>query len=225
MTPEDRGTRSARGAVADLHGPCRASHADSPTGRSGKRFRSAGARQSGLEGAWPAFLEPTTATRRRRRCLLVLALCLAAMLIGCGSAALPAPSTSTGPFSRAANRLCAAAGAQVTALPPPTPSTFFDFASRQRKIVDALVAHLKTLRPPAPQRHHFDAFIRITQAQTATAGAMVGALHSRRLPAARALLRRLSVEGPASNKEAAAIGLTECAKNYAPAKSGTALTA
>lgn len=114
-----------------------------------------------------------------------------------------------------------AAGAQITALPPLTPSSFFDVVTQQRTIA----AHLKTLRPPASQRRHFEAFIRSTHAQATTAGAVLRALRSRHIPAARALLKRLSIEGPVSNKEAAAIGLTACAKNYAPAKPGTAPTA
>lgn len=91
--------------------------------------------------------------------------------------ASPAKPAQTGPsFDRTANRLCADAGAKITALPPLGKGNFLSQVRYEQGLLRGLVAHLKPLRPPAVKRRGFERFLRDTAAQADIIDGVISAL-------------------------------------------------
>ncbi len=136
--------------------------------------------------------------------------------------AAPASPAKQGDFERAANRLCADAGAKVGALPPLAKSNFLPQVRYEQGLIRSLIARLRPLHPPPGKRRGFARFLSDTSAQPVIIDGAIAALRSRRAHEARVLLKRLAAKGESSDRAAASIGLADCARDYSPVPHPTA---
>jgi hypothetical protein len=144
----------------------------------------------------------------RRRASLV-ALVLASTLSACGSSR---PSTTArAAFVARADAICASGIRKAQRLTPPKSATeLLPFIEQAETIVHGILTELRTVTPPARSRAAYTKFLATAEQETKTLSVAATALRSHNLSLAKSALA--SLKSNTSNAEAAALGLSECAR-------------
>jgi hypothetical protein len=130
---------------------------------------------------------------------------------GIAGAATTKPSPS---FVTRANAVCAAAGAKVNQLPAPTDQTALADLKASRTIITKLVSQLKAIKPPPKHAKGYAKFIASTKEQATLLGETLTAYNADQGSKITKLADEVEAITTKGNEEAAALGLTACAKNY-----------
>jgi hypothetical protein len=134
----------------------------------------------------------------------------AATLSACGSSGTSTTATRA-EFVARANAICASSEKKASQLKAPTSAAnLLPFAEQARSIVDELLTQLEGVTPPSGSRAAYGRFLATAGRETQEIGRLVTALHSHDVNGAKAALGALNSN--ASNAEAKALGLTECAR-------------
>ena len=150
----------------------------------------------------------------------VVGLIAAAAVAGCGGSS--SSTSSSADFVAQGNAICKKSNAQVAAIPKPQTTndltTYFD---KVVPIVDSAFAQLKGLTPPSDQQAAFDAWIASGQKEQDLIDQAKTAADSGDSAKAIALAKAEGKLNTANSAQAAALGLSECAKNSSSGSSGS----
>jgi hypothetical protein len=151
-----------------------------------------------------------TLTSRRAS---VVALVLASTLSACGSSR---PSTTArAAFVARADAVCASGIRKAQRLTPPkSPSELLPFIEQAETIVHRILTELQTVTPPAGSRAAYIKFLATAEQETKTLRVAVTALRGHNFSLAKSALA--SLNSNTSNAEAAALGLSQCARTATP---------
>jgi hypothetical protein len=152
-----------------------------------------------------------------------------AMILATGSGVADAASTTASPgFASSADAACLAAGAKVVALPVVAPDTVVGDLQATKKIVTKLVSQLKAIKAPAKKAKAYAAFIATNREQATILAETIAAFKANQHAKLVKLGDDGDVVGRRSDKQAKALGLPGCARDFNPAgqttPSGTTTT-
>ncbi|HWH10065.1 MAG TPA: hypothetical protein VG165_02985 [Solirubrobacteraceae bacterium] len=150
-------------------------------------------------------------SRARRAASITLVVAISAGLAAQAGAATPASFTSR------ANKVCAAAGAKVVALPAPTATTVLPDLRANGAIITKLVSQLKAIKPPAKLAKAYAAFIASTKRQGTILSETLAAVAADQASKIPQLSAEAQTVGKRSDTQAKALKLSACAKDYSPA--------
>jgi hypothetical protein len=141
---------------------------------------------------------------------ITLILASSASLAG---AATTGPATS---FAARADRACSAAGAKVVALPVQAETTVVPDLKSTRTIITKLVGQLKAIKAPAAKAKAYAVFIATTKEEATIIGETLTAFNAEQSSKLTKLSDEENAIGTRGDRQAKALGLPACAKDYAP---------
>jgi hypothetical protein len=165
-------------------------------------------------------------TSLTRRSLAVRPMAVAlALTLTTAAAPLPAASaaTSDAAFTRRADAACAAAGAKVERLPAPTQANLATVLAASGRIVERLVGQLQAIHAPKAKAARYRSFVATTRRQVTLNRRLVAAVKAKDQKRVASLLRQFNQAGLRSNRLAARLKLSACARSYVVGGGGAAV--
>ncbi|HEY5195746.1 MAG TPA: hypothetical protein VIJ51_01830 [Solirubrobacteraceae bacterium] len=138
-----------------------------------------------------------------------------------GVAEAAATKAASPSFASRADKVCAAAGAKVVALPVPTAANVVSDIRANRTIITKLVSQLKAIKAPAAKAKTYAAFIASTKEQGTILGETIAAFNAKQASKIQRLSGEATTVGRRSDAEAKSLGLPACAKDYSPSGAST----